>query len=207
VDSLTGGVSSLPVEGWVGLLGIGLLSMLVSPGLKPRSDQELVEAFQAHGDQRLLTLLLSRHRELIRGNLRRYRVDLAPEDFEQELYLMLYEKLPRAGEVLNFRAWLGTMVRNRLCDMLRRQGSRQHYESYCQLLPQSYEPSPEHRMDREALIGAAFAAVNDKEASCLRARYLGEQSYEEVAQELNLSIKQVCGRLERGMKKMRDQIC
>jgi len=176
------------------------------PGLNRQSDQVLVARFQQSGDQQALLQLISRHRELIHGHLHRFRVDLLPEDFEQELYLVLFEKLPYAGEIQNFRAWLSTLVRNRLRDMLRKQGSRQQYQHYCEQLPQSYDPRVEHALDRSTLVNMAFAAVNENEATCLRARYFGEQSYEEVADQLGLTVKQVCGRLERGMKKMRSTL-
>jgi len=180
--------------------------MLMHPGLNRQSDRALVARFQQQGDQQALLQLMSRHRELIGGNLKRFRVDLTPEDFEQDLYLVLFEKLPQAGEILNFRAWLSTLVRNRLRDVLRKQGSRQQYQQYCEQLPQCYEQRVEHRLDRAALVDMAFSAVNEKEAVCLRARYFGEQSYEEVADQLGLTVKQVCGRLERGMKKMRSTV-
>lgn len=193
--------------GWaIALFGLGLLSMLIGPGVAPVSDRELVRRFQQSGNQLLLCQLIQRHRALLHHNLRRFGVDMTPEDFEQEMYLLLYDKLPKAGEVMNVRAWLSTIVRNRLRDLLRKEGSRQQYQHHCQGMPQSYDTRIDHLMDRQHLIALAFEAVNDKEAQCLKARYLGERSYEEVADTLGLSVKQVCGRLERGMKKMRQRV-
>lgn len=175
------------------------------PTLSPStlSDQSLLARFQQQGDQKALSLLLMRHRALIQAMLNRFGQPLASEDFTQELYLVLFEALSEPREIRNFSAWLKTLIHHRLCDQIRRRSSRERYRADCQERPISYELTVDHALDRARLLQLAQAQVNAIEWECLYLRYFREMSYQEIADELGLTFKQVCGRLNRGLTKMR----
>lgn len=169
-------------------------------------DRALVARFCEQADQAALHQLLRRHRGLVMTILQRFPLDLDPEDLLQEIYLILHQKLPRTSEVRNFPGWLSIITQNYLRDRLRRQGSFLKYQSSQQDRSDSYEEHPETALDRRTLVEAAFAQVNEAEAICLRLRFFHDMSYREIADELDLTFKQVCGRLNRGINKMRNHM-
>ncbi len=171
-----------------------------------QSDRALVARFCQEADQVALHQLLRRHRGLVMTILQRFPLELELEDLLQELYLILYQKLPRTSEVRNFPGWLSIITQNYLRDRLRRHSSFLKYQSSQQGRPDRYEEYPETTLDRRTLVEAAFAQVNQAEATCLRLRFFHGMNYQEIADELGLTFKQVCGRLNRGMDKMRQHL-
>jgi RNA polymerase sigma-70 factor (ECF subfamily) len=170
------------------------------------SDQALIARFQTQGDQQALLMLLQRHKAIPRAMVRRFGLPISPEDFVQDVYLILYDVLADHREIKNFPAWLKTLVHHRLCDRSRRLNNFQKFETHCQDQPTGYQSSVVEEMDRKQLAQVALTQVNADESDCLRLRYYGGMSYQEVADELDLSFKQVCGRLSRGLQKMRRNI-
>lgn len=169
-----------------------------------RRDQELLCRFQQNHDQAALQLLCQRHHGIIAHAVQRFGYPVSEEDFATDIYLTLYTKLPTCGEVRNFPAWLKTLTHNRLRDLLRREGSADKYRDYCmEHEPQSYEVSSAEMADLKAMVQWGLGQLSDQEAECLYLRYYGDMSYREIAEALGLTFKQVCGRIERGLRKLR----
>lgn len=167
------------------------------------SDHALFRRFQEQGDQSVLWLFLQRHRGLLQQQLRHFPLALCEEDFLQDMYLLLFEKIPRQEEVRYPKAWLNTLAFHRLCDLNRRRHTQQQYQSGLREGTRAEAPCWDHELDRRYLVDQAFRLVNAKEADCLSLRYQQEKSYQEIADILGLTHKQVCGRLDRGLRKMR----
>lgn len=170
------------------------------------NDQALVIRFVKQQDQRALLGLLQRHRSIISSALQRYQVDLTVEDMIHDLYLVLFDKLANCGDIRNFPAWLKTLVHNRLRDMIRKDGSRQKYVEYGKSLPQCYEARLDTSLDCQQIVDWAYTLVNEAEAECLVLRFGKDLSYKEIADELGLTFKQVCGRIDHGLGKMRREM-
>ena len=171
------------------------------------SDHALIERFRDRGDQQALRLLLDRYRSLTRTMLVRFDLPFTEADFHQELYLILFNALRKPQKIRNLPAWLKTLIHHRLCDLYRRQGSATAYVQHCQhRQPRSYEVDIPKSMDRRHLAQEAFSVLNANERECLYLRYYGGMSYQEIADQLGLTFKQVCGRINRGLAKMRQHL-
>ena len=168
-----------------------------------RSDQHLIQQFLQNEDQNALYTLVKRHHGLIQTLQSSFKRNGNAEDFLHDVYLIVFERLPKVGMVKNFPAWLRMVVVNHLRDQFRRQAVVNKYENWQKLQPSSYRQDIDKTLDEEKLSDYAFAQVKDAEADCLYRQYMEGLSYQEIAEELDLSYKQVCGRIDRGMERMR----
>jgi len=168
------------------------------------NDSELVRRYQAHQEASVLELLLTRHKDTIAALSYRFGSRTSTsEDLQQDLFLILADKLPKASSVQNFRAWLSTLVRNRLIDEKRRGDSFDRYQNYQKQRPGFYQEALDSDMDEQKLVELAMALLNARERKCVRLFYLEGKTYHEIAEELGWTFRQVTGLMYRAMKRMR----
>ncbi len=91
------------------------------------SDEQLLQAYREHGDQRLFATLVARYEQEIYTYLVRYLGDrhLADEVF-QHSFLQLHLKCRQFGEGRRLRPWLYAIATNQAIDALRRERRHQH---------------------------------------------------------------------------------
>lgn len=178
-------------------------SHLPTPKLSSQSDQDLMNAFVYQEDQYALWTLLNRYRPMLRKALRKFSYRLSLDEFTQEFYLILFQKLRQAPHITCFAPWLKRVVHNYLIDESRRDSVINKYQNYCAEQPITYYPDVDTKLDQQSLAKAALDQVNHIESECLHLRFYDDLDYKGIAETLGLSLKQVCGRLNRGMGKMR----
>lgn len=130
-------------------------------------------------------------------------VDLS-EDIVQESYTALWEKLQEGTHVLNRKSYLYMMVRNRCLDHLRKKGlpteSLKPYDTYGII----DEDDAQERSLTEARL---WTAIDNLPEKCREVFILSKRDglkYEEIAQELGLSINTVRNQISKALKLIKD---
>ena len=83
------------------------------------SDEELLEAWRAYGDNRYMGFLLQRYTALLLGVALKYLKDRSlAEDAVQQVFEKALKHLPK-DEILNFKGWLYVLTRNHCLQQLR----------------------------------------------------------------------------------------
>ena len=132
-------------------------------------------------------------------------VDLA-EDFVQESYTALWEKLLEGAHVLNRKSYLYMMVRNRCLDHLRKKGipteSLTPYDTYGII----DDDDAQERSQTEAKLWTAIDSLPEK---CREVFILSKRDglkYEEIAEELGLSVNTVRNQISKALKVLKEGI-
>ena len=132
-------------------------------------------------------------------------VDLA-EDFVQESYTALWERLLEGAHVLNRKSYLYMMVRNRCLDHLRKKGipteSLKQYDTYV-IIDDDYA---QERSQTEAKLWTAIDSLPEK---CREVFILSKRDglkYEEIAEELGLSVNTVRNQISKALKVLKEGI-
>ena len=132
-------------------------------------------------------------------------VDLA-EDFVQESYTALWEKLLEGAHVLNRKSYLYMMVRNRCLDHLRKKGipteSLKPYDTYGII----DDDDAQERSQTEAKLWTAIDSLPEK---CREVFILSKRDglkYEEIAEELGLSVNTVRNQISKALKVLKEGI-
>ena len=128
------------------------------------------------------------------------------EDIVQECFTSLWEKIQQGVPVQNSRAYLYTTVRNRCLDSLRRKGipaeSLKTYDTYGII----DEDEAESRSQTEARL---WTAIDSLPAKCREIFILNKRDglkYEEIAQELDLSVNTVRNQISKALKILKDGV-
>ena len=132
-------------------------------------------------------------------------VDLA-EDIVQESYAALWEKLQEGVHVLNRKSYLYMMVRNRCLDHLRKKGipteSLKPYDTYGII----DDDDAQERSQTEAKLWTAIDSLPEK---CREVFILSKRDglkYEEIAEELGLSVNTVRNQISKALKVLKEGV-
>ena len=131
--------------------------------------------------------------------------DLA-EDIVQESYTALWEKLQEGTHILNRKSYLYMMVRNRCLDHLRKKGipteSLKPYDTYGII----DDDDAQERSQTEARLWTAIDSLPEK---CREVFILSKRDglkYEEIAEELGLSLNTVRNQISKALKVLKEGV-
>ena len=126
-------------------------------------------------------------------------VDLA-EDIVQESYTALWEKLQKDAHILNRKSYLYMMVRNRCLDHLRKKGipteSLKPYDTYGII-------DDDDAQERSQIEARLWTAIDSLPEKCREVFILSKRDglkYEEIADELGLSVNTVRNQISKALK-------
>ena len=132
-------------------------------------------------------------------------VDLS-EDIVQESYAALWEKLQEGADVFNRKSYLYMMVRNRCLDHLRKKGipteSLKPYDTYGII----DDDDAQERSHTEARLWTAIDSLPEK---CREVFILSKRDgmkYEEIAEELGLSVNTVRNQISKALKVLKEGV-
>lgn len=126
------------------------------------------------------------------------------EDIVQECYATLWEKLQQGAEVTNRRAYLYMTVRNRCLDQLRKKGipteSLKPYDTYGII----DDDDAQERSRTEARLWTAIDSLPEKCREIFVMSKRDGLKYEEIAQELGLSVNTVRNQISKALKMLKE---
>ncbi len=164
------------------------------------SDEELVAKLRA-GDRSALGVLWDRYAHLLFGVAMKYLKNI---DSSKDMVMGLFADLPvllGKHEVMKFRPWVHTVMRNCCLVALRK------HDPQVSLV---VEPPQEETTDEAALHEASLQALEmaitqlpERQATCIRMFYLERNSYDQVAERTGLTVGQVRSNLQNGRRNLR----
>lgn len=127
----------------------------------------------------------------------------AAEDLTQEIFLKLYNSLPKYDTNRNFTAWLLTLSKNYLIDQYRKtkweKTSRDEFDE--RLLSTGSETGPEADVmesENRRLVWKGFEHLSPEIRMAVILRDIQGKSYDEIAEILTLPLGTVKSRVNRG---------
>ncbi len=126
------------------------------------------------------------------------------EDVVQDCFVTLWEKLEGGMIVANRRAYLYTTVRNRCLDNLRKKGvqteSLRPYDTYGMI-------EDDEAQDRSHVEARLWTAIDSLPEKCREVFLLSKRDgmkYEEIADELGISVNTVRNQISKALKILKD---
>lgn len=173
------------------------------------TDPQLVARVIA-GDQALYRLLVERHhRTVFNAAYRLLGHKEEAADVTQETFVRAYQALASYHQDKPLAPWLCRIAINLALNRLKQQRpvislDQDQAEEPLEIPDVSTEPQAQVlQQERQAEVRQAILALPPEERTLIELRHFQEQSYEEIANGLNLSLANVKSRLFRARQKLR----
>lgn len=179
------------------------MTLLRRTDTDPSSDEELV-ALLRQGHQPVLGILWDRYAHLLFGVGMKYLKDTErSKDTVVELFATL-GSLVQKHEIIRFRPWLHTVMRNNCLMLLRKQNSGTTF-------PNETWNGVDHTEQDDAMLHectlqrleTAITELKDEQRLCIELFYLKKQSYQQVADYTQQDVQQVRSHLQNGRRNLR----
>lgn len=180
-------------------------------------DQELVNQVLA-GDRDAFTSLLQRHQRRILNFMYRMVNERGfAEDLTQEVFLKVYEALPRFRGEASFATWIFRIAHNHCLNAVKRKGREVPATALAKNaanknpLMHSPDPSPPpdellEQQEFRALVQAKLAELTPEHRAVLVLRDIQGLSYDEIASALSLEGGTVRSRIHRARMELKEKI-
>ncbi len=168
------------------------------------SDEELLQAFKASGDNQWLGYLLQRYTALLLGVALKYLKDKArAEDAVQHIFLKALTHLPQE-EILNFKGWLYILMRNHCLQQLRDKTYNAEEAALMQL-PATETDKDEIQWQDSTLqqMNEAITLLNEEQQKSIVLFYLEKYSYEQIIAQTGYTFMQVKSYIQNGKRNLK----
>jgi len=174
------------------------------------SDAQLLEIYQADGPSLCLEVLFKRYMHLVYGvSLKYLKNKDAAADATQSLFEKLLTDL-KTHQIDNFEHWLYRVCRNHCLMILRKAKSSPHSAPEGSLLQLSEDQSEaEEREQWEAqlqLLEHHLQQLKDDQRICIDLFFLRKQSYAQIVEQTNYSLKEVKSHIQNGKRNLRNAL-
>lgn len=166
------------------------------------ADDRIVAGRASDGDTAAFAVLVRRYAPMMRAYVRRILPGTADvDDVVQEAFITAWEQLPMLEDPGAVKSWLMRIAGRKAIDRIR---ARRPTVDLTEVeAPAPDRASPERRAEARAGVAALSDALNalpDAQRECWVLRELGGNSYDEIAEELDIPVSTVRGLLARARK-------
>lgn len=168
------------------------------------SDEMLLKAYRADGDNQWLGYLLQRYTTLLLGVALKYLKDKSlAEDAVQQVFLKVLTHLPKE-EINNFKGWLYILMRNHCLQELRDKNYNTD-ETALQHLSDTETDKEALRWHDHTLeqIDEAITQLNEEQKKAIVLFYLKRYSYEQIIAETGYTFMQVKSYIQNGKRNLK----
>jgi RNA polymerase sigma factor (sigma-70 family) len=169
---------------------------------RTRSDEQLVELLRKGDRKNCISELYLRYSHLVFGvGLKYLKNKMDAEDATAELFIHLEDKILR-GEIHSFKPWLYSVTRNECLMKLRK---KKPAEQEISDLQQNDNEESDYisEDDLYTLMERSITLLKHDQQVCLKLFFFSKKSYEQIGQQLSMSVKQVKSHIQNGKRKLR----
>ncbi len=169
------------------------------------SDEDVLKVGVSASAKKAWGELYRRYAALCLGLCIKYlREREAAKDASSEIFVRLRDDMQKQ-KIENFRAWFYVYAKNHCLGILRKQQSTERKRAEVEETF-AFRAKAEYDFGNEIQLSAMQSALADlkpDQRNCISEFYLARQTYEEVAEKLNYTIKQVKSHLQNGRRNLR----
>lgn len=166
------------------------------------ADDRIVAGRAADGDTKAFAVLVRRYAPMMRAYARRILPGTAEvDDIVQDAFIAAWDQLPKLDDPGRVKSWLMRITSRNAIDRVR--ASRPHVDIAAIETRAPDRSGPSRRAEAHAGIVAladALGQLPTPQRECWVLRELGDHSYEEIADQLDISVSTVRGLLARARK-------
>jgi RNA polymerase sigma-70 factor (ECF subfamily) len=172
---------------------------------KKMTDEELVNLYKIETSSLCIGILYERYAHLVLGVCMKY---LKNEMEAEDLTMKIFEELPiklQKHSINYFKSWLYVVTKNECFSFLRKKGketSIQYTENYDQIEDVEGE-NLFLKENKILLLEKAIDQLKSDQKKCIVLFYINEKSYQQICDELGLSLMQVKSSIQNGKRNIK----
>lgn len=171
------------------------------------SDERLVLAIM-NGDEKALDKAINKYSKLMWKISHDVLTDASPQDLEEcvaDVFIYLWHNSDKFDPAKgSLKSWLSTIARSRAINRMKNISRNSHLSYNDNMIAEELEKEDSSfKIDDKMALIAAVRALGDLDREILVRRYCQDQTPNEIADELNISLKSVENRLYRTKNKLR----
>lgn len=167
------------------------------------TEVELLELYRNTGDKQWMGAVLVRYTTVLLGVCQKYLKDIdMAEDMVQHIILKVLDR-PYQDKYENFGGWLYTITRNACLTQLSKiayTDSTDDIDIASETIDIKALIAKEHQFEQ---LNVAINQLNEDQKKCIILFYLEDKSYQDIAHELNMEIKQVKSHIQNGKRNIK----
>lgn len=178
-----------------------------------RNESELIKK-AIEGDQDSFAEIVNLYKNYVFAIILNFIKDYNEvENVAQEVFLQIYLSLPNYQDD-NFKAWISRITSNKSIDWIRKKKSKfredvmENSEELIDNINDNSVDTPEEiflENEKREEISKMCSSISPIYEDVIRKFYLEGKSYEEIAQEEEVSVKTIASRLYRGKNMLKDK--
>jgi RNA polymerase sigma factor (sigma-70 family) len=171
------------------------------------SDQQLVEKCR-HGETAAFAVLVARYQTLVCSVAYSITGDFArSEDVGQEAFAAAWRQLSELADASRFKAWICSITRNLAHNAMRHERKLEFTVGQDEVADDSISPvEAAGQNEEQLLVWAALSRLPENYREPLVLFYRQDQSVNEVARSLDVTVDVAKQRLSRGRKLLREEV-
>ena len=174
-----------------------------SPNIE--TEQQLIQQYQATGNQAFVGKLFSPYMGLLYGVCLKYLKDQhRAEDAVMDIYVLVSKKL-KTHQVEAFRPWLYVVAKNNCFEKLRKANTQQQKEkqAFTVYSETIFHPDYESKEKDLERMEACMEALNEEQKRCISAFYYQSKTYQDIADIFDLPWNRVRSHIQNGRLKLK----
>ncbi len=173
-----------------------------NPSMLDAADDHILAGRAADGDARAFAIIVRRYAPMMRAYARRILPGTEyVDDAVQEAFITAWERLPDLDDPRRLKSWLMRITSRKAIDRIRASRPQIDLDDVDLPIPDATTPPrAAEAQARVAALGQALSELPDAQREVWVLRELGEHSYEEIGEQLDIPLTTVRGLLARARK-------
>lgn len=170
---------------------------------KHNTDEELIALYKANGRSIFIGILYERYGHLVMGACMKYLKNPAEaEDMTMQIFENLHTKLLK-HEVNFFKSWLYMVTKNECFMFLRKKGNSVSFNEVTESASEDYSEELKLKEQKLSILEEVIPLLKDDQRICIELFYLKELSYQQISDQLKLSLMQVKSAIQNGKRNLK----
>ncbi len=166
------------------------------------SDEQLVKIYKDEQDMLCISILYERYGHLVLGVALKYMKNgQLAEDVSMEVFESLIVKLKK-HEIEYFKSWLYMVTKNECLMLLRKKNFDVPLELE-QIEANETDESHDQQEINYSLLEQKIKSLKPEQKLCIELFYIKGMSYNEISEEVNITIKQVKSAIQNGKRNLK----
>lgn len=170
---------------------------------RTKSDEELVAIFKNEQQPECIGVLYERYGHLVMGTCMKYLKNITEaEDLTMHIFEGLHQKLLK-HEITFFKSWIYMVTKNECFMLFRKKGVNTTLVDQIELKEEEQSDELQIKEQQLSILEEVLPSLKEDQRICIELFYIKEMSYQQISDQLNLSLMQVKSAIQNGKRNLK----